>query len=343
MTRVEKWVLKKQKEKGFSLIQFFLFVGSLFFAMGVLVRHLLYQLGIIKRVKGSLPIISVGNIVCGGTGKTEFVLKLVSDLGINGVAVLTRGYGSKKSGNALVQDIEDGDEPYLLSKRLKNAFVIRGVRREISVKIAEKLGAKICILDDGLQYIRLKKELQIVMIGAKDPFSRGYLPFGLRRERLSALKKADYIVIHGANDKTGYEVVKKSISVYTSAQFLGTTYLLDKTCLPKGNKVGVFCGIGNPELFIQGLKDLDLIIVKIRILKDHEKVSRLEEFVKVCKQMGADGVLCTEKDYVKLSEEEKKLVILMKVSMEVTYEKENYLSLKGAVNRMIERDGEGKG
>ncbi len=337
MHKIEKWIEEKQKTKGLSFFKGCLYFLSLFFKSGVFIRHAFYGRKLFETVEVDLPIISVGNIVCGGTGKTEFVGKLITDLKRNGVAVLTRGYRSKRGGaSALVKDIDDGDEPFMLANRLKNSFVIRGLRREESAKLAETLGACGCILDDGMQYLRLKKDISIAMISASDPISQGFVPFGMRRELLSQLRKVDYIGIHGAKNQELYELVKKDLLCYGSAKFFGTTYCLKENKRLAGKKVGVFCGIGNPQFFIEGLRALNLDIVKSKILADHEKCTGLLEFVQLSQSLGAEIVVCTAKDFVKLSIEEKKLVIPIQISMEIEYDVDVYRSLLEQVNDSIE-------
>ncbi len=338
---MERWVERKQKEIGFSFVKGAFFLLSTFFKIGVFCRHLLYQLNVISVSKATIPIISVGNIVCGGTGKSEFVAKLISDLGRKDIAILTRGYRSKRKGKSRkVVDALDGDEPFMLQQRCKQNPVIIGKKREESAALAVLMGSKACILDDGMQYLKLKKDLLIVMIRAEDPFSVGFVPFGMRRELLSKLKSAHFIVIHGAENESNYKLVKRELLCYSSAKYFGTKYCLEKNKHLSQKKVGVFCGIGNPHLFIDGLKSLGLTIVKKEILSDHRQLQNVTEFCHSCKTLGAELIVCTEKDYVKLNSEERASVFPIEISMNITYDQEVYQSLLTQIRSMIENTNE---
>ena len=337
MSRVEKWIVAKQKVTGFTFSKSCLYFLSLFFKAAIFIRHFFYEIRLFQTFTSKVPIISVGNIVCGGTGKTEFVVKLISDLKRDDLAVLTRGYRSKRGGkSSLVKDIDDGDEPFMLANRLKNTWIIRGKRREESAKLAQSIGAKACILDDGMQYRRLKKDISIAMIAATDPFSQGFVPFGMRREQLKQLRFVNYIVIHGAKNEEHYQLVKNDLLCYCSSKYFGSAYSLAENSALSGKKVGVFCGIGNPQYFIEGLEDLNLKIIKTKILADHEKYIDVADFVKLCQAAGAEIVVCTVKDYVKLSIEDKKLVMPIQISMNIKYDDDVYYSLLEECNNRIE-------
>lgn len=336
MMRVEKWILKKQQKKGFSLIKALLYFCGIFYSFLVMCRHILYDIGCKKKIKAAIPVISVGNIVCGGTGKSEFVAKLIKDLKRDDIAIISRGYRSRRKGQSrLVKDIDDGDEPFMLQNKFINIPVIVGKKREESVQFAASIGAKLSILDDGMQYIKLKKDLQIVLLRAEDPFGSGFVPYGMRREIIKKLNTVDYIIIHGAQSLEKYELVKRSVLCYSNARCFGTLYCLKKNKELIGKKVGVFCGIGNPQAFMKGLSKLDLKIIKKNILADHQKFTSLSQFYRNCRNSGGETVVCTTKDYVKLNEQEKKLVTPIQISMEVAYELEEYKALINQINNNI--------
>lgn len=337
---MEKWVEKKQQSKKFSFVKALLYFCSIFYKAAVSFRHVLYGLKILPIKEVDIPVISVGNIVCGGTGKSEFVAKLIKDLGRNDLAIASRGYRSKrKGGSRIVQDSDDGDEPFMLSQRCKNIPVIVGKKRELSAQVAMSLNKKAVILDDGMQYVRLKKDLQIVMVRADDPFGGGFVPFGMRRELLSKLQNADFIIIHGAKSSKNYELVKRDLLCYSSAKCFGTLYNLEENNNKLlGKKVGVFCGIGNPQAFMRQINKLGLNVVKKKFLADHEKFFRLQAFSDRCKELGADTIICTTKDYVKLSGEEKQLVTPIHISMEVAYEAQVYKELIVQINNNIDEN-----
>jgi tetraacyldisaccharide 4'-kinase len=342
MIKLEKWVEEAQQKRGFKIRTAVLYICGLFYRSIIYLRHLMYDLGLFKTVTASIPIISVGNIVCGGTGKSEFVAKLIKDLERDDLAILTRGYRSKrKAGSRLVVDIDDGDEPFMLQQKCKKTSVIVGKRRELSAELAAYLGKRAAVLDDGMQYLRLKKDLQIVLVRADDPLGSGFVPHGMRRELLSKLVNADFIIIHGSQGQENYELVKRDLICYSRAECFGTRYCLEKINNKLiGKKVGVFCGIGNPQAFMAELSKLDLKVVKKKFLADHQKFLGFKVFYKTCKNLGAEIVVCTTKDYVKLSIDEQALVTPIQISMDVSFDKEAYQKLIAKINNSIERKTE---
>jgi tetraacyldisaccharide 4'-kinase len=335
MLKIEKWIEQKQKEKRKTFVSLLLYFVSFFYKSIIWLRHLAYDFKLLKAHKASLPIVSIGNIVCGGTGKSEFVFKLIKDLKREDVAVLTRGYRSKRRGICrLVKDIDDGDEPFMLHSRLKNIPVIAGKKREDSAILAEKLGAKFAVLDDGMQYLKLKKDLQIVMVRGSNPFGGGFVPFGMRRELLKKLEIADYIVIHGAESMDKYQQVKNLLERYSNGKIFGSSYSYSNNENIVGKKVGVFCGLGNPQSFIDGLEGLKVTILKQMILSDHQKCINFEKFYQECKNLGADFLVCTLKDYVKLSKQEQNLVVPIEISMEIIFDDRQYHLLIQKINTL---------
>ena len=345
MIKIEKWVEEKQKGQKLSLLKSFLWVCSVFYKGVIGFRHLLYKCGIFSIKQAEIPVISIGNVVCGGTGKSEFVAKLISDLKRDDLAIATRGYRSKRKGSSrLVKDKEDGDEPFMLQQRLPNTSVIVGKRRELSAKLATKMGKKAVILDDGMQYLRLKKDIQVILMRADDLFGGGFVPYGMRREWLFKLQSVDFIIIHGVTSSAKYELAKREVMCYSRAKCFGTQYSLDNSNNKlQGKKVGVFCGIGNPQAFMRQIENLGLNVVKKKILADHQKLFGVEAFYDACKKLGAEKVLCTAKDYVKLDEKEKQFVFPVKISMNIVFDTHCYEELLTIIDNNISVGTEKKG
>ena len=336
MYRLEKILERVQEKKRFSIVKGFLYAISRCYQLAVASRHLLYHLSFKKIIKAPIPIISVGNLVCGGSGKSEFVSKIMSDLGNESIAILSRGYRSKRRGKSrVVRDIDDGDEPFMLQERFRENSVIVGKKREQSAALAKEVGAKAAILDDGMQYIKLKKDLHIVLLRADNPLGESFIPLGKRRELYSKLADADYTIIHGEICEEKYELAKRSILCYSSSKCFGTRYCLKKNEKLIGKRVGVFCGIGNPQAFMRGLSKLKLEIVKKKFLADHEKFTNILDFYHECKNANTELIVCTYKDYVKLADNEKKLVTPIDVSMEISYDSQIYDELICEINSLI--------
>ena len=181
-------ILMKEREKGFvaGVFKAFLSVAAFFYALIIKLHDALYRANILKTYAAGAPVVSVGNITLGGTGKTPFVLMLAryfSGIGRR-PGVLIRGYGE--------------DEWKMLEENLKpsGAEVFVGRDRVEQSKAAIKKQKDIIILDDGFQHRRLKRDLNIVLIDAGDPFgNRSIFPRGILREPIDALKRGDIFVL----------------------------------------------------------------------------------------------------------------------------------------------------
>lgn len=236
---------------------------SWIYALGVYFRNGLYNLRILPITRVPCTVVSVGNIVAGGTGKTPFVHLLARRFSHRKVAILSRGYGAVP------------DEAILLARRLPNVKVYIGKDRAVLAKQAAK-DAELILLDDGFQHRRLHRDFDIVL--TRDKKER-YLPAGFLRDDPKRLKKADETFTVG---KELQLVVKRILD-------------LEGNEIPsiRGWKVGIFCGIANPESFKKTVRDLGAEIVFEKIFADHA----LADLNKLSKER---VLLCTEKDVVKL-------------------------------------------
>lgn len=287
--------------------------------------HFLYDAGFLSSEKLPAKVVSVGNITSGGTGKTPFVLYLARRLSSRyKVAILSRGYkGKRESSFGLVSDgrrvllnpIEAGDEAYLLAKSLKDVPVLVGKDRLFSGSFATNfLGSQVLILDDGFQYRPLRRDLDIVLIDALDPFGGGkLLPQGLLREPLSALRRADVIVITKASLvsshllgelKGALKGLNPRASLFTAdyrATGLRELFGTKKLWL-QGEKVYALCALGNPESFVRHLESLGLQVVYARFFPDHHRYSaeELREIEREAFSLGASFIVTTSKDEVNM-------------------------------------------
>jgi tetraacyldisaccharide 4'-kinase len=275
-------------------------------------RNFAYDRGLLPSSKLPASVISVGNIAVGGTGKTPLVHLLVRTLQDRlRLAVLTRGYRSGieraggirriSAGDGPLFSVEEcGDEPFFLAQKTRVQVWV-GADRVQSGRLAIQEGADCLILDDGMQHRRLRRDVEIVVVDGSDPLSGGrFLPFGLLRDSPRRLKRADLIVATQIGDSESYRQVQATLARYSSAPVIGTQSEVVHRFPPR--KVGVFCGIGHPARFLQTVRDLKSEIVDTLILRDHGTVKReeLEQFAARCRARGADALLCTEKDAVKL-------------------------------------------
>ena len=312
---------------------------SFAFRAASFLRNLAYDHGIFSSKQLSVPVVSVGNIVAGGTGKTPLVHFLAKALQDKvRLAILTRGYRSQIEQSGGIKQIlegcspkECGDEPYLLSQKTKASIWV-GADRVLSGHEAIKQGASLLLLDDGMQHRRLKRDFEIVIVDGKDPISKGrFLPWGMLRDSPKRLKNASLIVATHVKDSSHFQEVQTQVSRFSNTPVIAMQIeVVNKERFPP-RKVGVFCGIGQPARFLQTARDLNQEIVDTLILKDHEPLleSDLRKFADICIAKGASALLCTEKDFIKLSSHESlKLDILpVEIALKVTEGREHWEKL----------------
>lgn len=236
--------------------------------------------------KVSCVVVSVGNLVAGGTGKTPFVHLLASRFSRVPIAILSRGYGKIP------------DEAILLQKRVKNAKMYIGKDRVALARRAAQEGAKLILLDDGFQYRKLHRDFDLVLLASSDPFGKNhYLPWGFLRDHPKRLGVADGIFVTGKqtdlvkNPHVRLEVKVERILDDCQNEIFSL----------KSQRVAIFCGIAKPHLFQETVESLGAKVVSTWHLADHEKAEEchLREFAEKAKQQGAEALVCTEKDFVK--------------------------------------------
>ena len=284
----------------------FLRALSYLYQIGVTARHFAYDNKLFKSSKIKIPVVSIGNIVAGGTGKTPLV-RFLSEVLLHDlkVAILSRGYRSEVEKLNFVMKISSdgnpqkcGDEPFWLSQVLPKAAVWVGKNRLFSAFLAQEAGAQVIILDDGMQYRKLERDVEIVVMDGQELFGSGYfLPRGMLRDTPHRLKKAQLIVVNQAKD---FDHVQKEIARYTQAPIVFVRMRSNVDF--KGKKVGVFCAIGRPERFIEAVRHCGSEVVATYLKIDHDPFS-IEELNDFAATSGAELLVCTEKDQVKLPQD----------------------------------------
>lgn len=277
------------------------------------VRNKLYDGGLLKSYSVAVPVVCVGNITAGGTGKTPLVIWLCRYLRDKGLrcVILTRGYKTRPG--------EMTDEPALLAKACGDVPVVvdsdrvRGARKAI-----EHHEAQVLVLDDGFQHRRLMRGLDIVVIDATCPFGFGkLLPAGLLRESPHSLKRAKAMVITRSNhvEPKVLEGIEERIHQYApdipvipvaktvhrhtwAVTFQNRQIGLDEL---KGKPVYAFCGIGNPAAFFSSIERSGLQLAGTEVFDDHYAYTQedMKHIYKKARKCGADVILCTQKDWVK--------------------------------------------
>lgn len=356
-SRVKKII--DDEKKAFFFTPFLLF-ASLLFQTVVFCKNFLYRKKWIVPQKADLPVISIGNIVAGGTGKTPLTIALTEtllNLGFQ-VGIASRGYLSKheKKKESLIGCMGNGplynstilgDEPYLLAKRCTKSFISVGKNRFDSCKKLYLLGADVVILDDGMQHQKLFRDIEIVLLhGDKLLGNNKFIPRGYLRDFPQRLKKADIILVNHTNNND-FTRIESYINVYTSTPitFIGpqeeNVYSLDDVkqfCIDKV-PIGVFCAIANPEPFLRLLKKQGAKIVSSKLGADHSDftIRDLQNFAKSCKKAGARMLVCTEKDQVKIRRDLGLCLPVgyLKMNMIFSMGKENWTDLLDRIYKII--------
>lgn len=279
------------------------------------VRVALYRHGLLPSHAFPVPVVSVGNLAVGGTGKTptvDWVARYCQEQGRR-VAVVSRGYGGRGAGAVgIVSDGRQlllgpevaGDEPVLLARRNPQLIVVVASRRAQGVRTAiAEIGADLIILDDGFQHLAVRRDLDIVLLDAKHPLGNGrVLPTGLLREFPEALARGDLFILTRADGATVPPVLTGP--VLTSRHRLADrATTLDGQPLPldalRGKKLIAFAGIADPEAFFNDLRDQGLTLSETLAFPDHVTYNRPER-ARIA-AAGGEALLTTEKDAVKLS------------------------------------------
>jgi tetraacyldisaccharide 4'-kinase len=283
-------------------------------------RALAYQAGLLHIYRLSKPVVSVGNITAGGTGKTPMVALLARYCMGRGkrVAVLSRGYGGSLHGETrivsdgqkvLLTACEAGDEPFMLASGNPGLIVVIGPDRyKAGVFAQDRLDPDIFILDDGYQHIRLHRDLNILLLDCLRPFGNGnVLPAGLLREPRSATERADLIIYTRCGEKQPVDEVP-DIPVCRATHLLtGVVPLSGGELLPLSHLLHLqglaFAGIAEPSSFFTMLEEAGMKICAQLIFPDHCRYDNVE-IMKIRSALdsdGADYLITTRKDAVKLS------------------------------------------
>jgi tetraacyldisaccharide 4'-kinase len=267
-------------------------------------RERLYESGILTTLRLHHPVISVGNLTLGGTGKTPLTIALAEELRNRGFrpVILSRGYGRLSRG-VLVVGLQAssweqwGDEPLLMRQRLRNVPVVVGANRYEAGRLAEEKGlGNIFLLDDGFQHRRLHRDVDIVTIDpAEWNAGERLLPTGPWREPKSAIMRADAACVKevkGTKDPS-LPIPTFKVRMRVEGMFRDDAPVAPETF--KNRAVVAFAGIAKPERFFASVESLGIQPVKCVRFRDHHKYSARE-----IENLGGEMLLTTEKDAVRL-------------------------------------------
>lgn len=270
---------------------------STIYAAVVGARNGLYRKGYLpaKRLQG--PVVSVGNISAGGSGKTPFVMLLGELLKARGIKfdVLSRGYGRESRGVLLVDPgglpKQFGDEPLLIARKLQVPVIVGEDRYEAGKFAESKFGAQLHLLDDGFQHRSLARDFDIVLVTPQDASDR-LLPAGRLREPLTSLDRADAVVLASGASEDSFPLRDKTVWKVRRG-------IVAKDVPPRPI---VFCGIARPQNFLLQLRAANIEPAAQAFYRDHHAYSEkdVRELIELRQRSEADGFVTTEKDAVNL-------------------------------------------
>jgi tetraacyldisaccharide 4'-kinase len=315
-----------------------------------------YRCGLLRSYRLPVPVISVGNIVLGGTGKTPMVAWLAQHLIGRGlrVAVLSRGYGGSAEGKLrIVSDgktmlstpEEAGDEPCLLAQKVPGLMVVTGADRYRAGLLAlAELNPDIFILDDGFQHLRLKRDLNILLLDATRPFANGRtIPAGFLREPVGAAERADLVVYTRCSAEQRPDQLRGTPACRTSHRLTGLLPLAGggRTGfeVAQGARVTAFSGIAHPAAFFDLLEQEGVRLAATVAFPDHASYGE-EEIAAICEKKHASRssvLITTEKDAVKLASYRERLGECYATLLELAAD--DWTPLTNALEKLLHEHG----
>ena len=307
-------------------------------------RDAAYKRGWARVETTPVPVVSIGNLSVGGTGKTPLVEMLCRKLDAMGMrtAVVSRGYGrkggagvtlvSRGDGEGPLVDVRTaGDEPYLLAMHLPRTAVLVAADRVAAARAAvEQANAQVIIADDAYQHRRLARDLDLLAVDATNPTEAGWLlPAGGLREPLEAAGRASAFLITRSDRISDTTQLRSMYRAHNAtAPFFHTATRPCGVLLPDGSRIGVeglrderavaFCGIAKPRFFQMDLQRLGVNLAEFHIFGDHHWYEErdVERIEAAARTAGTELILTTEKDWVRLSEAQRRRLPLHRLLIE---------------------------
>ncbi|KER09022.1 MAG: hypothetical protein HY22_14130 [[Candidatus Thermochlorobacteriaceae] bacterium GBChlB] len=306
-----------------------LFIASLLYGVVVWLRNRLFDNGVFKLHRASIPVVSVGNLSAGGAGKTPFVDWIVKFYHRSGkrAAIISRGYGRTSRGVLLVGDgnfvrvggSEAGDEPLMLARRNPNTIVIVAEKRADAVQfLTEKFKDKlpdVIVLDDGFQHRQLARDLNLVVIHAEQsPFLDALLPLGRLREPADELRRADMILLSKVTKYLDLAPLYRAVQpfqkpmVKSQVKIVGLRSFFSDEIIPLGSQpflytwAFAFSGIGDPKNFMETLQYAGLIVNHEKHFPDHHAYTAadMDYILSEMIRHNINIAVTTEKDFYRL-------------------------------------------
>jgi len=308
-------------------------------------RARLYEKGVLSSKTLPCRVVSIGNLVAGGTGKTPMtirVARMIRDMGYR-VVVLSRGYrgrmektgGIVSDGGTIFKGPEDaGDEPYLMARILTGIPVLVGRRRyEAGMMAVKRFKPDVIVLDDAFQHLRLQRDLNLVLLDSRSPFGNGHiLPRGLLREPLSALRRA-HAVIYTRSERAPAAPIRDRLPRHLPIFYTTHNQVIRKSdqekgglgadtmdiSMLKGKKAVAFAGLADNDQFFDSLEQAGCMLVRTFSFADHHRYgcTDLDRIAQTAQEDKADVIVTSFKDYVKIENRKRWPLPLVSVDVEI--------------------------
>lgn len=332
----------RRRDARASTARVLLRTGALGYRMAVSVRNGLYNHRVLKAYRADVPVLCIGNLTTGGTGKTPLVVWLCRHVKAKQLrcAILSRGYKTQKG--------ELSDEPALLAAQCPDAPVVVNPDRVAGATEAiSRHGAQILVMDDGFQHRRLARDLDIIAIDATNPFGYGrVLPAGLLREPIGGLKRAHAAVLTRC-DQVPEDVlsriedeirqVNRNLVIARSIHAPTAIRTAQETDVPldqmRDKRVFAFCGIGNPQAFFRTIERLGATVTGSCVFEDHYRYTAddLKAIREQAQNLKTTLILTTQKDWTKAVKagkmEKEPTMAYLAVDMRLTAGEESIIAL----------------
>lgn len=334
-------ILERREGGRANMLKFLLGGLALVYERAVQTRLGLYRRRLLRAQELGCPVVSVGNLTVGGTGKTPVAEMLARELQKRGrrVAILSRGYKSvprpflqrlrnkfskhvdlfpprivSDGRKVLLDSRHAGDEPHMLAKNLPGVCVLVDKDRVKSgLHALQRFGSDLLLLDDGLQYQRLRHRLDVVLVDRQAPFgNERLLPRGTLREPPANLRRASYIIVTKCGPQPDEALLRRLRRLNRTAAIIecnhaprhwqdlrtGETFSLRHL---RGKHVGALSGIARPESFEEGVRALGAVVEVTKAFADHHRFTKKEilRFLEWCDRRSLDALVTTEKDAVR--------------------------------------------
>jgi tetraacyldisaccharide 4'-kinase len=304
-----------------------------------------------------VPVVSVGNITAGGTGKTPATIELLDELRAFDPAVLTRGHGRGTSDIVLLPKGDEqipitltGDEAQLYVRGAHVPVGIGGERYEVGLQLLAAARVGMFILDDGFQHLQLRRDFDLVLIDSLHPFGGGHLlPLGRLREPLEGLARADAFIVTRANEAPNTNAIESVLRLHNRSAPIFRSYVVPRRWTnDKGEALDIlgmthvrsvaFCGLGNPQSFWRSLDQLGITPLQTFDYGDHHRYTPVEirRLARYAIDLGVEALITTAKDAVNLPPEFPEIVRPLRVYwLEIGVEIKGHAELMEMISKKI--------